>query len=67
MATNCSPTSLAAMKRQVWRDWTRELGPVEREAIQLMVESFGRPDFGEGVRSFLEKRSPRFARLGRGA
>ena len=67
MAAHCSPASLASMKRQVWRDWTRELGPVEREAIQLMVASFGRPDFAEGVRSFLEKRPPRFARLGREA
>src|SRR6516165_4487370 len=30
MAAHCSPASLASMKRQVWRDWTRELGPVER-------------------------------------
>jgi hypothetical protein len=28
-----------------------------------MVESFGRPDFAEGVRSFLEKRPPSFDRL----
>ena len=36
------------------------LGPSEREAVQLMLESFKRPDFREGVRSFLEKRPPRF-------
>ena len=28
-----------------------------------MVDSFGRPDFGEGVRSFLDKRLPKFQRL----
>jgi hypothetical protein len=28
-----------------------------------MVESFGRPDFREGVRSFTEKRPPSFERL----
>ena len=29
-----------------------------------MIESFGRPDFREGVQSFLEKRPPDFGRLG---
>jgi enoyl-CoA hydratase/carnithine racemase len=28
-----------------------------------MFESFGRPDFTEGVRSFVEKRPPMFGRL----
>ncbi len=51
------------MKRQVYQQLTRELGPSEKEAIQLMVESFDRPDFREGVSSFLEKRPPRFGRV----
>jgi enoyl-CoA hydratase/carnithine racemase len=35
----------------------------EREAYQLMLESFGRPDFREGVNSYLERRPPSFERL----
>jgi hypothetical protein len=40
------------------------LGVTEREPYRLMVESFGRPDFPEGVASFLQKRPPKFQRLG---
>jgi hypothetical protein len=40
------------------------LGEAEREAFRLMVESFSRPDFPEGVASFLRKRRPEFERLG---
>ncbi len=63
LAAHCSPTSLAVMKRQVHQQLNAGLGPAEREAQALMVESFGRPDFGEGVRSFTEKRAPKFQRL----
>jgi enoyl-CoA hydratase/carnithine racemase len=41
------------------------LGPAEREAKRLMVESFGRPDFAEGVKAFQERRPPSFPRLAR--
>ncbi len=63
LAAACSPTSLQIMKRQVYQQLTRELGPSEKEAIALMIESFARPDMKEGVDSFLEKRPPRFARI----
>jgi enoyl-CoA hydratase/carnithine racemase len=63
LAANCSPTSMAIMKRQVYQQLTASLGPAEKEAIQLMLESFGRPDFREGVMSFLEKRPPKFERI----
>lgn len=64
LAARCSPTSLRIMKRQVYEQLHRGLGPAEQESQRLMVESFSRPDFPEGVRSFLEKRPPSFARLG---
>jgi enoyl-CoA hydratase/carnithine racemase len=63
LASSCSPASLAVMKRQVYEHTQRGLGAAEAESQRLMVESFGRPDFQEGVRSFLDKRAPEFARL----
>jgi enoyl-CoA hydratase/carnithine racemase len=65
LADRCSPTSMAIMKRQVYAQLHDGLGSAERESQRLMVESFGRPDFAEGVSSFLEKRPPKFGRLGR--
>jgi enoyl-CoA hydratase/carnithine racemase len=62
LAATSSPTSMAIMKRQVYQQAHRGLLEAEREAARLMVESFGRPDFGEGVQSFLEKRPPGFRR-----
>jgi len=64
LAKNCSPTSIAIMKRQVYIDLHRGLGAAGDEAEKLMVESFGRPDFAEGVRSFLQRREPEFPRVG---
>ena len=63
LAARCSPTSMAIMKRQVYQQLHAGLGPAEREAQALMVESFGRPDFREGVSSYMEKRPPKFERL----
>lgn len=63
LAANCSPTSMRIMKRQIYQNLTESLHYADRQAFQLMVESFDRPDFREGVTSFLEKRSPRFERV----
>ncbi len=64
LARRCSPASIAIMKRQVYTELHVGLGAAERHAGELMGESFGRPDFREGVTSFLEKREPEFARIG---
>lgn len=64
VAENCSPTSVSIMKRQIWRDSTESLEGAHDNAVRLMVESFGRPDFNEGVKSFMERRPPKFRRLG---
>jgi enoyl-CoA hydratase/carnithine racemase len=64
LTRSCSPASMAVMKRQVYEHFHRGLGEAEAESQALMVESFGRPDFKEGVQSFLEKRQPNFDRRG---
>ena len=63
LVVNCSPASMAAMKRQVYADLERTLPDALAEADRLMFASFTGPDFVEGVASFLERRDPRFAAL----
>ena len=63
LAAHCSPTSMAIMKRQVYQHLGGRLAPAEKESVQLMFESFERPDQREGVMSFLEKRRPKFERI----
>jgi enoyl-CoA hydratase/carnithine racemase len=61
LAVNCSPASMATMKRQVYADLERGLSDALVRADELMVASFTAPDFAEGVASFVERREPRFA------
>jgi enoyl-CoA hydratase/carnithine racemase len=61
LATSCSPAAMRAMKAQVYSDLERPLADAVDDANRLMVESFGAPDFQEGVMSFVERRPPRFA------
>jgi enoyl-CoA hydratase/carnithine racemase len=64
LAERCSPASMAVMKRQVYQQIHAGLGAAERESIELMGESFERPDFAEGVASFVERRPATFSRIG---
>jgi enoyl-CoA hydratase/carnithine racemase len=63
IAVNCSPASMATMKRQVYADLERPLSDALTQADRLMLASFGAPDFVEGVASFVERREPSFAPL----
>jgi enoyl-CoA hydratase/carnithine racemase len=63
LAANCSPASMATIKRQVYSALDQHLPQALEEADSLMLDSFTAPDFVEGVTSFLERREPRFAAL----
>jgi len=63
LVVNCSPASMATIKRQVYADLERTLPDTLEEADRLMLASFTAPDFAEGVTSFVERRDPRFAGL----
>ena len=61
IATNASPTSMAVMKRQMYTHPMLPLDEALKDSVRLMNESLRRPDFKEGVASFIEKRPPDFA------
>jgi enoyl-CoA hydratase/carnithine racemase len=63
LAKTAAPMSLMVMKQQVYRHLNTELGDSWKESIKWMDESLKRSDFREGVRSFIEKRPPKFARI----
>jgi enoyl-CoA hydratase/carnithine racemase len=64
MASEVSPWSLLALKRQLYADQLRSLDDSAVDAERLMTESFGSPDFKEGVAALTEKRPPSFGNLG---
>lgn len=63
IAENASPTSIAIMKQQIRDAMVGEFVASSDEAERLTNEAVKRPDFAEGVQSYLEKRPPQFAPL----
>ena len=64
LAEACSPTSIMHMKQQVYRDLMLPLAKSMRDTESRMAASVKRPDFQEGLASFMERRPPKFERLG---
>lgn len=63
LASECSPRALAEIKEQVYAGWEQGLEEAVADANRRMAASLRRPDFKEGVASFVERRSPAFAAL----
>jgi enoyl-CoA hydratase/carnithine racemase len=63
LAASAAPMSLMVMKQQIYRHLNMPLGDAMRDTNTLMAESLKRDDFREGVRSFMERRPPKFKPL----
>lgn len=63
LARYSSPASMATIKRQLYDDLIRDLAQADAAAVEYMEQSFERPDFREGVESFVERRAPDFPPL----
>ena len=64
LARYSSPASMAAIKQQLYADLEQGLSQSTAAAVEQMEQSFQRPDFREGVESFVERRPPDFPDLG---
>lgn len=63
IAQNCSPASMAVIKRQAYGDAMRDVADASSRSETLLAESLQRPDVVEGITSFFEKRPPNFPGL----
>jgi enoyl-CoA hydratase/carnithine racemase len=63
MAAEISPSSLRAMKRQLYADLLGALDSSATVAVDQMVAMMAEPDFTEGVAAFQARRPPNFRSL----
>lgn len=63
IAQNCSPASMAIIKRQAYGDAMRDVADSSTRSELLLQQSLKRPDVIEGITSFLDKRPPSFPGL----
>jgi enoyl-CoA hydratase/carnithine racemase len=63
LAENCSPLSMAIIKRQLRAHSDLDFRTALEQSDELMLASFDAPDVKEGVSSYVEKRVPSFPPL----
>jgi len=56
-----APISMKVIKHQVWSQLDLAMDEALARSNELMADSLRRPDFKEGVQSFVDKRDPDFA------
>ncbi len=64
LAANVAPKALADTKRLVYAHGGEAMRPALVEASQATFAAVGRPDAREGATALVEKRAPRFERVG---
>jgi enoyl-CoA hydratase/carnithine racemase len=57
LARTVSPGAARATKHQIYRDLHRDAATAVRESEQLLEEMIRHPDYGEGVKAWMEKRA----------
>jgi enoyl-CoA hydratase/carnithine racemase len=60
IAVNTAPMAVALSKQLLWRTWECDADQVEAVETDYHHRLMAHPDAAEGVRAFLEKRSPRW-------
>ena len=63
LAKTSAPYSLMLLTKQIYQHLNQDLGLSNTASTKWMDESLKRDDFKEGIKSFLEKRSPNFKRI----
>ena len=63
IATHCSPSALAEIKQQLHDGATLDFATSYDRAEAALARAAERPDFAEGVASFIERREPDFPPL----
>jgi enoyl-CoA hydratase/carnithine racemase len=63
LCEHCSPSSMAAIKQQVWSDLNGTLPEAAKRADQLTEQAVGAADFAESLKSWRLGRPPQFAPL----